>query len=58
MSESTVFRFTGEQLRKINLMLPCGYKFITKEELHKRQANKAQLPKKKPSTLVKPRVPL
>ena len=58
MSENTVFRFTGEQLRKINLMLPCGYKFITKEELHKRQASKAQLPKKKPNTQAKSRAPL
>ena len=46
------FKFSGDELRKINLMLPRGYKFVTRDELQKKELQKTVLPKKKASMQV------
>ena len=44
--DNMAFRFSNDELKKINNLLPKGYKFITREEFLKKQVPKV-IPKKK-----------
>lgn len=41
MEKRVSFKFSTEELRKINLLLPRGYKFVTKDDLERKDAQKA-----------------
>lgn len=45
MDNKHTFRFSTDELKKINHILPKGYKFVTKEDAAKREHIK--MPKKK-----------
>ena len=38
MDKIQIFRFTNEELKKINQMVPKGYKFIPKDQLNNKNA--------------------
>lgn len=46
MSNQQTFRFSTEELKKINILLPKGFKFITREELQKKETQRP-VPKKR-----------
>ena len=48
MESNLSFKFSGDELKKINVMLPRGYKFVTREELSKQKTQKVAVKKKLP----------
>lgn len=50
MESSQTFRFSTEELKKINAILPKGFKFIQREELLKREVQKPVVRRKGPAS--------
>lgn len=40
MEEKQKFKFSAEEIKKINVLLPKGYKFVTEDELNKKSVQK------------------
>lgn len=51
MEKPNSFRFSNDEVRKINFMLPKGYKLVPKEDIIKKDVPKAA---KKPKILAPP----
>jgi hypothetical protein len=46
MEKIQTFKFSTEELKKINVLVPKGYKFVTRDELNKKETQKS-IPKRK-----------
>lgn len=51
MEKLALFKFSAEELRKINILLPKGYKFVPREDIVKKKINKIEKKKVNISTL-------
>ena len=42
MERTNSFKFSGEELKKINQLMPRGYKFVMREEIVKKDVSKGK----------------
>lgn len=47
MEKKSIYKFSAEELKKINAILPKGYKFITVDEFQKKESQRV-VPKRRP----------
>ncbi len=47
MEKKSIYKFSAEELKKINAILPKGYKFVTIDEFQKKESQRV-VPKRRP----------